>query len=263
MSSGPKIVAFDLETLPILREALKAWPGLSNFPGTTLKASLSSIICFGYKVLGEDSEAKVISAWDFPEWQTDVNNDMPLLRAAYEILKDADAVITQNGKSFDEKVIQTRLLLNGMDILPSIKHVDTKYLAKRFSFFSNSLKYLSAQLSPERQKIENEGWNLWVRVYDREPEACAEMAAYCKGDVESLEAIWRKLRVIAAGANALPNQNLFLVGGSRNVCPHCQSTRLIKFGVRFSATTTYQRYKCNDCGAYSRTDARDQKPRSL
>lgn len=262
MNREPKIVAFDLETLPIMRQALIAWPGLSNFPGTTLKASLSSIICFGYKVIGSN-EAKVISAWDFPEWLIDVNDDKPLLRAAYEILKDADAILTQNGKSFDEKVIQTRLLLNGMDTLPALKHVDTKQLAKKFSFFSNSLKYLSAQLSPERQKIENEGWNLWVRVYDREPAACEEMASYCKGDVEALEAIWRRLRVASGGANSMPNQNLFQVGGSANLCPHCASTRIVKYGIRYYGANSYQRYQCKDCKGQFRTDAMDKNPRSL
>ena len=262
LSKPPKIVAFDLETIPNLREALTVWPQLSNYPGQTLKASINSIVCFGWKILGEP-EAQVISAWDFPSWLHDVNDDRELLRFAFDVLKDADVVITQNGKAFDEKVLQTRLLLHGMDTLPKLNHVDTKLLAKKFSFFSNSLKYLSSQLSPERQKIENEGWNLWVRVHSREAEACEEMARYCKGDVEALEAIYRKLRIASSGANALPNHNLLQVQGMKEVCPHCGSTRSIRFGVRYTATYSYQRYQCCDCRSYFRTDMQNKNPRAI
>ncbi len=260
--SEPRVVFYDLETLPIMRQALLVWPQLSNFPGRTLKASLNSIVCFGWKVLGEP-EAHVISAWDFPEWQQDVNNDVPLLNAALAVLGNADAVITQNGKAFDEKVLQTRLLLNGLDTLPSMNHVDTKLLAKKFAFFSNSLKYLAEQLTEER-KQENEGWNLWVRTYDRDPAACAEMAEYCKHDVTTLEAIYNRLRCAQKGSNVLPNHNIYHVGGEgKNLCPHCGSTRLSSNGERTTKTMVYRRYVCLDCRGSCRTDIRDRMPRSL
>lgn len=258
---SPKIVLYDLETLPILPEALKVWTQLSNYPGLTFKASINSIICFGWKILGE-SKTHVISAWDFPEWLEDVNNDRPLLEKAIEILSDADGIITQNGKKFDEKFLQTRLLLRGMDTLPKLKHVDTKILAGRFSFFSNSLKYLAEQLT-ERRKIENEGWNLWCRVHRRDTEACAEMAEYCKGDIDALEAIFKRLRSAASGANTMPNQNLFVVGGSKNLCPNCGSTRLVSNGTRTTMTRSYRRYRCVDCGASSSTDLTDKMPRPI
>lgn len=263
LMSEPRVVFLDLETLPNLRQALHVWPQLSNFPGRTLKASINSIICFGYKVLGE-SEARTISAWDFPEWDTDVNNDVPLLKEALKVLEGADAIITQNGKSFDEKVLQTRLLLNGLPGLPNLSHVDTKLLAKRYSFFSNSLKYLAEQLTPETPKQDNEGWNLWVRVYDREEDACLIMEEYCRNDVLALEAIYKRLRPAARGANSLPNYNLFTVGGSgKNLCPHCGSTRIKSEGIRSTKTRTYRRYVCHDCKAWSHTDINDRLPRAL
>lgn len=259
----PRIIFFDLETIPDLRQALLVWPGLSDFPGRTLKATLNSIVCFGYKVYGSDEPAKVISAWDFPEWLVDVNDDTPLLKAAMEILEGADAVITQNGKSFDEKVLNTRLLLKGLPLFPPTKHVDTKLLAKRFSFFSNSLKYLAEQLT-ESRKMENEGWSLWVKTHGRDPEACRTMSTYCAQDVEALEAIFRKLRAVSSGANALPNFNLFNIGqGAEPVCPTCGSTRMIKNGVRYTGLTPYQRMRCQDCGASSRTDVKSKIPRAL
>lgn len=265
--SEPRIILFDLETIPDLNAALDVWPSLSNYPGLTFKASINSICCFGYKVFGDNSGAKIINAWDFPEWESNVNDDRPLLRAAYEILKDADAFITQNGKRFDEPVIQTRLLLRDMDTLSKIRHVDTKLLAKKFSFFSNSLKYLAEQLT-ERRKIENEGWRLWTRTHGglprvRDPEAERTMAEYCKGDVEALEAIYLRLRSASTGNNSLPNFNLHQMNGSENLCPGCGSTRIFKDGIRYNATVSYQRYVCKDCGAKARTDLSNRMPRLL
>jgi len=114
LSKPPKIVAFDLETIPNLREALTVWPQLSNYPGQTLKASINSIVCFGWKILGEP-EAQVISAWDFPSWLHDVNDDRELLRFAFDMLKDADGVITQNGKAFDERL--------GKEVMQCLDHL--------------------------------------------------------------------------------------------------------------------------------------------
>jgi predicted RNA-binding Zn-ribbon protein involved in translation (DUF1610 family) len=266
--SSPRILIYDLETIPNLSKALHAWPGLSDFPGRTLKASLSSICCFGYKIFGEDAPARVICAWDFPEWERNVNDDRALLEKVLPLFEDVDAVITQNGKAFDEKVLQTRLLLNDLPAIPPGKHVDTKQLAKKFSFFSNSLKYLCEQLT-EKRKQEHEGWNLWVRVHGdlprrRDPLAEEEMRGYCAQDVEATEALYRKLRRAESGKNTTANHNLFAVAqGGKNVCPTCGSSRLRSHGLRANNTMTYRRYQCLDCGASSRTDLRDRLPRPL
>ena len=59
--------------------------------------------------------------------------------AAYDILKDADEIVTHNGKSFNVKVLNTRLAYYGMPPLPKMHHVDTKHAAKGLSLYSNSL----------------------------------------------------------------------------------------------------------------------------
>jgi len=258
--SEPRIVLFDLETLPNLREAMKIWPGMSNYPGLTLKASINTLICFGWQTLGE-GPAKCLSAWDLPGWQTNINDDRELCEQAYVTLKDADAVVTHNGKRFDWRFLQTRLLLHGLPRLPDIPHVDTKAIASsKLYLFSNKLDNIAGNLRLER-KLDHEGWDLWVKVSERNPEACALMAKYCTQDVNVLAQIFEKLRPFAQN---LPNQNLFSVGGQgRNVCPSCGSTRLKSGGIRATKTMTYRRYCCQDCGSWSRTDVKDKLPRSV
>lgn len=256
MSEKPRIVFFDLETLPDLRGALEQWPSLSNFPGLTFRATINSICCFGYMWEGE-AQASCLTVWDEPKrWARNRNDDSALCQAAYDILCEADVVVTQNGKAFDWKFLQTRLLLHGLPPLPRILHVDTKQLAKTNLFmFSNSLKHLAKKLTSE-EKQENEGWELWVRTHDGDAAAMREMSEYCKQDVFALSKIFERLRPFA---REIPNYNNFRKDGI-DVCPNCGGYNLIGHGRRVTKTCVYERVRCKDCGTAS---MRDKKRRPV
>lgn len=257
-SKEPKIVFWDLETLPNLNEVLKVYAGISNYPGLSLRASITSIICFGFKVLGKGS-AHVLCAWDYPEWSRDVNNDKLLVSDAYKILYDADVIVTHNGKRFDFKFFQTRLIKWGLPPLPKILHIDTCQEAKKNLFlFNNRLNTVSDFLL-EDKKHEHEGWEMWVKVHARQKKAMDEMARYCKKDVILLEKVFEKIKPLIS---SLPNRNL-LSGTHRNVCPICESTRLQSRGRLVTKTRIYRRYQCSDCGSWSRTDSNDRLPRAI
>lgn len=255
--SEPKIILFDLEIIPDLPKALKYWTKLSSFPGKTLRASVSSICCIGWKVFGE-KKINCINAWDFPEWKKDVNNDKRVLEAFLKEVRDADCIVTHNGKNFDLKHLQTRLLLHGLELLDKeLKHGDTKAASSgRFYFIDNKLQTLGEELFNER-KLDHEGWDLWVAVHGRDPKALKTMETYCKQDVNLLEKVFRKFRPLMKG---LPNHNLFSPY-KENVCPTCGSSRLIQDGKRRTRTKTYKRLRCNDCGSVSQTDLADELPR--
>lgn len=257
--SEPKIILFDLEVLADMREVRKVFFGIGNYPGLTLKATINSIICAGYKVYGE-SKIHCISAWDFKRsWARDVNDDRAVVSAIYDVLKSADAVVTHNGKRFDWKFLQTRLLKHGLPPLGKIKHIDTCAIAKRHLMsFNNKLSTLAEQFTSE-SKMESGGAELWCAVAERDVKAQKKMAEYCKQDVRALEAVFKKLKPLIAD---IPNYNLF-TPGHRNLCPNCGSTRLDSNGTRVTATRTYKRYICRDCKTWSRTDLGDSLPRSI
>lgn len=239
----PKIICLDLETLPNLPEALKVWPQLSNYPGLTLRASITSIICFGYREFGVDQTAKCVNAWDFKTWNKDVNNDHELVKAARAILEDADAIITHNGKRFDLKFFNTRLLINGLEPLHKLKHTDTCAIAKANLFlFNNRLNTLGEFLVGD-QKMEHEGWDLWVKVHKREQASMDKMTRYCKKDVNLTTDIFKVLRPYCKD---IPNYNLFTDLGI-NICAKCGSTRIKEDGHSYSQTTVRKRYRCKDC----------------
>lgn len=255
--ADPRIVLFDLETLPNLPEALKVWPQLSSYPGQTLKASISTIICAGWKVLGAQEPVHCINAWDFEPWTADVNDDRAVCEAIAEVLMDADCVVTHNGKRFDWKFLQTRLRYWDMDPIPSIHHVDTCNEARKHLLIFNNRLNTVAKFLTDKEKKEHEGWELWVKVHARNPEAMKTMEEYCKQDVLVLEDVFREIRPLIG---SLPNQNLFSPFKEK-VCPNCGSTRLKSEGKRYTKTKAYRRYICADCKAWCHTDIKDELPR--
>jgi hypothetical protein len=240
----PKIILWDIETLPDMKEVMKVFPSLSNYPGLTLKATINSIICVGWKEFGK-GKVNCINAWDFKKrWKRSTNDDYEVVKAAYEVLKDADVVVTHNGKRFDWKFLQTRILYHGMYPLPRILHIDTCLESRRHLLAFNNKLDTIGKLA-HTQKMDNGGWPLWVEVSLRKPNALKKMTAYCKQDVVALEKVFKTLRPLLT---SLPNHNLY---SKSQGCPSCGSTRLQKRGERVTKENRVQRYQCLDCGSWS------------
>lgn len=255
--ADPRIICFDLETIPNLPEALRVWPSLSYVPSGTIRASVSSIICAGWKVYGKSEPVHCINAWDFPGWTYDVNDDRALCEAIAPVIAEADCVVTHNGKRFDWKFLQTRLRKHKLPPLPPIHHVDTCSEARKHMLVFNNRLNTVAKFLTEKEKKEHEGWELWVKVHGRNAEAMRTMTEYCMQDVLVLEDVFAELRPLI---QTLPNQNLFSPLKEK-VCPNCGSTRLKSEGRRYTKTKAYRRYCCADCRAWCHTDLKDEVPR--
>jgi DNA polymerase elongation subunit (family B) len=254
--SEPRIICFDLETLPNLTEVMKVFAGITDWPGKGMRADINSIICAGWKVFGED-KTHCINAWDFKGWKKNVNDDYEVVKGIYNVLKGADAVVTHNGKRFDWKFLTTRLMHHKLPTLPNIKHIDTCALSKRNLFLTaNRLDKVGQFLTGDR-KLENGGWDLWVKVLQRDPKAMKLMTDYCKQDVLLLEKVFKALRPFAKD---IPNYNIF-GRHEKPLCPTCGGTRLQKHGFQVTKTMMYQRYQCQDCASVCRTNVQNNLPR--
>lgn len=244
----PKIVIWDLETLPDPESIYDVIPSIGAWPGRTFKAELQTILTFGYKIHGE-KEAHTINGWDFKKaWDKNRFDDSAVVSMAYEILKDADEIVTHNGKQFDVKVLNTRLAYYGMPPLPKIQHVDTKVAAKKLSLYSNSLANVAKFFGVDDKMTFSNKWSLWKRIafYKSTRKDLKLMSDYCKQDVNTLEQVYVKLRPYH-GNNSV-NKNFFT---EDRVCPTCGSNKLHKHGFKRSRTIEYQRYLCQDCGSVS------------
>jgi DNA polymerase elongation subunit (family B) len=248
----PKIVFLDIETLMIPKETLKRIPSYGAYPGRGFNGTVSSVLCFGYKIKGE-KDAKIINAWDFSTFKKDVNDDSQVCKAIWEVLKDTDAIVTQNGKRFDVPVINTRMAKHGLPAIPkTIKHLDTKNVFKaNYSAYDNKLDTIADTFGCEL-KMENGGWDLWMSMYNRDKKAMKLMSEYCKQDVRVTEQVFIKMLPVMKG---LPNYNLF-TDDNKRVCPSCGSSKLHIKDTRRLNGGLFQRYSCQDCGSVSR----DTKP---
>lgn len=221
---------------------MKYWTGLSAYPGLTLRANITSICCAGWKIYGEE-QVHCINAWDFPGWTSDVNDDRPVVEAIAKVLEDADCVVTHNGKRFDWKFLQTRLMIHKLPPLPKIQHVDTCSTSKSNLFLlNNRLNTLGDALTSE-QKMEHEGWALWTKTHSRDAEAMKTMEAYCKQDVLLLEKVFTRLKPFVKD---MPNFNLFRDKDNEG-CPNCESLESVKLGLRYERNGIKQRRRCKSC----------------
>ena len=260
IKNEPKIVILDIETLPDAKAIIKYFPQLSDYPGQTLKASLSSVLCFGYKVLG-DSKINVVCAWDDAKrWARDINDDTYVLKKILEILEDADGVVSHNGKRFDYKFIQTRLLKARLPGLRKIPHEDTCTLAKQnLLLFNNRLQTVVTELT-EESKLENGGWDLWVKIHNEKHKPSMDlMKRYCAQDIKATEAAYKVLRQFS---NIGTNMNI-IREIEDFVCPKCGSTRIIRKGKGFNKQGVYTKVHCPDCRKWSSMKDETKQPKPI
>lgn len=260
MKSKPKIVYWDLETLPDPRQIYKNIPTIGAWPGRTFKAELQTILTYGYMIEGQDKPSS-LSSYDLSDDPTD---DSYLVQFAWDLMHDADLIVTHNGKQFDLKVLNTRLLYWGFPPLPKIKHVDTKQILKtNLSLYSNSLDSAAKYLGLQQEKMHwSNKWGTWERIAFGEAtkEDYKIMSVYCEQDVAVLRELYKSVHPFLG--NKTVNHNIY---SERLVCPTCGSENTHKHGSRFrkSLAKTVQRRMCQACGSVFETELDDSKPRGL
>jgi hypothetical protein len=177
----------------------------------------------------------------------DIENDKELTTILHNLLDEADIVVTHNGKQFDIKRINERIVIHGMRPPSSYKQVDTKVLAKnKFGFASNKLEHLANKLCTKNKKLKHSefpGHELWTECLKQNPKAWNEMKKYNIADVLTLEELFLKLRPWDTSINF----GVYLDGACS-----CGSTKFHRNGFTYTNSGKYQRYSCAACGAEHR-----------
>jgi hypothetical protein len=243
--SQPKILLLDIETAPILGYV---WGLYDNDLGVSQIASDWHVLAWAAKWL--DAPASKIIYRD-QRRASKIEDDKKILKEMWELLNEADVIITQNGKAFDEKKLNARFILNGFKPPASYKHIDTKQIAsKKFGFTSNKLEYLSSKLCKKYKKLKHNkfaGFDLWKECLNGNLKAWKEMEKYNKYDVLSLEELYKKLQPWDSSINFQAYQET-----TDLVCA-CGSTKFQKNGYCYSSIGKYQRYSCSKCGSEVRS----------
>lgn len=240
-ANGPKVLVYDIETAPMLGYVWSLW---ENNVALNQLHSDWHILSWSAKWLGSPpDEVMYVDQRD----AKNIEDDSGILRLIWTLLDQADIVITQNGKSFDQKKLNARFILNGFQPPSSYKHIDTKQIAsKHFGFTSNRLEYMSDKLCKKYKKLKHAkfaGFDLWKECLGGNIEAWKEMEEYNKHDVLALEELYN---VLIPWENTI-NFNLYH-DDEKHVCK-CGSASFIKNGFYYTSSGKFQKHRCKKCGA--------------
>jgi hypothetical protein len=236
MSDGPKILTIDIETSPHLVATFE----LRNTTiGHHQVLEPTRVICFAAKWRHEDE------VMFFAEWFDGGHTKM--IEEAHRLLSEADIVVHYNGKRFDEPHLNREFWEVGLTPVAPFQTVDLYQTVRReFRFASNKLAHITERLALTG-KAKHEGFGLWLRVMEGDPEARAEMEAYNAQDVVTTEELYD---VTLPWIRNHPNVALYVDEAVR-LCPNCQSPNVQRRGFTAKQKRSYQRWHCQDCGKWS------------
>jgi hypothetical protein len=242
---SPRIGTLDIETFPYECYTWGIWEQNVGLEQIKTEWSIASY-CFKWY-----GEKELIYADTGGRGRSKVRQDRKLLTGLHALLDEADIVIAQNGKKFDIKKINARMLMADLEPYSPIRIVDTMLEAKRIAAFtSNKLAWLSEYLS-DTKKSEHRafpGFELWTECLADNPKAWAEMKKYNCRDVVATEKVYDRLQPWIPNH---PNVGTYAqtVGA---VCVGCGSGSLTRRGDAVTQQGRYARMQCRDCGKWNR-----------
>lgn len=243
-----KILTIDIETFPI---SALVWGLFDQNIGIEQIETEWSIASYAAKWLGK---REMIYADTSGRGPGKVRDDKPLMKGLWNLLDEADLIVAQNGKRFDVKKINARLVEHGFGPYSPIRVIDTLVVSKKtFGFTSNKMAWTGKHIA-KRPKLEHRrfpGIELWKECLKDNPKAWRDMKTYNCEDVRVCE---QKYKVLRPWISNHPNLGVYIKGHDRPLCPHCGSARMIVDKHRLLAKQqgAYVQYKCGDCGSYAR-----------
>lgn len=201
------------------------------------------VLCFAAKWEDED---RVLF---YSEW---ADGKEGMLRAAYNLLEEADVVVHFNGVRFDIKHLNAEFAMLGWTKPEPFKQVDLLHVVRaNFEFPSFKLAYVAPALGVE-SKASPGGFETWPGCMNGDPVSQKRMRKYNIQDVRVTEQLFRK--VYSWIPNLPPASLVDGMAAASNQCPYCYSDEIVRRGYAFTQTAAYVKYRCSDCGRYHRSN---------
>lgn len=231
-----KILVLDIETSPALAYI---WRTFKENISNEQIVDPTRMISFSAKWVGE-KKVRTYTEWD--------DGAFGMVLELWDLLNEADAIVSYNGKSFDIPHINREFIFWRLDPPAPYAHIDLyQTVRSKFKFMSGKLGWVVDVLDLGG-KMAHEGFGLWRSVLEGDPKAQKRMAKYNAQDVVITEALYLELRPWIGA-----HPSVALIDGHAHACPACGSTRLQKRGVQRTSVSEFQRYQCNECHSWSRT----------
>ena len=238
--SDPKILVFDIETAPI---KAYVWDLYDQNIGINQIIEDWHMLAWAAKWYG-DPESKMMYM-DTSKCKTP-SDDKALVQGLWNLLDQADIVITQNGKKFDVRKFNARAKIHGLDAPSPFRNTDTYREGKNtFGFTSHSLEYMSDKINKKYKKLKHArfpGFDLWKEVLNGNKQAWADMKEYCINDVLATDELYGHIR------GWIKTQNMAAFYDDSEIRCVCGSVNIFKKGFVYTDGGKFQGFKCRDCG---------------
>jgi DNA polymerase elongation subunit (family B) len=250
------IVVFDIEILARADDVMARY--FAAYEGFGMGADISDMTHFGYLQLGEGRTAQCIHKWTTTETP---ESDEQVVREAFEILRNADVIVTFYGTKFDRRFINARFAKYGLYLDPRIRHIDMhRVVKKHFKLTSNSLNNVLKFFGMETKLALGSMQSKWYSMYKGDKEVIQEISDYCAQDVQVLANLFERLMPLVP--LQLPS-NLVMADPADELknppCPKCGIEALQKHGVFKTTVAQLQRYRCTNCGSTCSTNMHNKE----
>jgi DNA polymerase elongation subunit (family B) len=230
-----KLLAWDIETLP---HEVYRWGFYDQSP-----VALNQVIKPGgvmsYAARWVDAPKSEIFYQDLRDGKE------VMLQGIYNLIDEADGLVSWNGQKFDTKRINTEFVQLGWTPPAEAKEIDLMLaVKKRMAFPSNKLEYVANALLG-KGKVQHEGFNLWLKCMAGDEAAWKRMGKYNQQDVHLLIELYNRL---LPWVDTIPNHNLF---DGFDGCAKCGSDHIQRRGYRYTRVSKFAKYVCLDCGGWS------------
>ena len=239
------ILTLDIESTPL--EAF-VWGLFDQNIGVDFIKTEWSILSYSAKWLGKK---KIYYNDTGGRGRKKVRDDKKLCGEIRTLLDDADIVVAQNGKRFDVRKVNARLIVHGYAPPRPFRVIDTLVEGrKHFAFTSQKLAWTSQHLTnvPKDDHRKFPGIELWKACLLDNPKVWPELKKYNERDVIATEQVYLRMRPWISGH---PNLGMY-DAREQPVCPKCGSTNLQAEGRKVLQQTEYPQLRCVDCGGWSR-----------
>lgn len=233
-----RTLLYDLEISPILGWTYETWDAR-----VIRVEKESQIMSLSWKFLDEPGVRNVNSS--------STADDLQAVDTLWCLMDQADIVVAHNAKKFDNRVAFARFMAHDMTPPSPFKTVDTLLAARKyFRFPSNSLNNVCHALGlGEKPKTTHA--DLWHDCIMGDEKAWKKMVKYNNNDVVLLEKLYLTLRPYITNH---PNVSVSKDDG----CPRCGGLNTEWRGYATTNISTFHRFVCRECGAWSRERLADK-----
>lgn len=232
-----KVLTIDVERAPGVGYFWDAW-GTNITPDKM--QSEPRIMSFSAKWLGD----KNVISYD------ERSGHEAMIRAAWDLLTEADVVVTYNGEKADIPWFNEHFADYGLGPTAPFKSVDLiKSNRKRFKLVYRRLDYLAGRYVGASK--DHTDFQLWLDCLAGDEKQWERMRRYCENDVRLTEKLYLQLLPWLVDQ---PHMGVMIGDGNQRRCAFCGGAKLKLHQKQVVAfVRTYQLYRCESCLGWNRS----------